>query len=163
MFTRIAHLFRTRIPILVIGSSTATILTHKKTYCSPTFQGVPVAGTFLIHQSIPYITKKFPGLEVAGAYVPGEIGHSYTETKVLGLYGIACTVTIPVYEKLCRKEEERLGKAMLKKPAVGHLVLEGECKVGCATATLTAITLYKLDSNKNPVLDAPIWEWKKDN
>jgi hypothetical protein len=135
------------------------MLQHRKLECSPTFQGVPVAGTFLIHQSIPYFDKKFPGLEIAGAFVPGETLHSYVEQKVMGLYATSCKVTIPVYEKLSKQEEERLGKAMLKKPAVGLLVLEGDCKVGCATVQLTSIRLYKLDQDKNPVMEHPIWEW----
>jgi hypothetical protein len=161
MFRRI--FFRQRIPILIsMGAvTTGLVLQHKTIHCSPTFQGVPVAGTFLIHQSIPYFDKKFPGLEIAGAFVPDEIGHSYKESKVLGLYATACTVTIPVYQKLSKQEEERLGKAMLKKIPVGHLVLEGDCKVGCAAATLTTIKLYKLDADQNPDLESLVWEWNR--
>jgi hypothetical protein len=148
----------------LVGTAIATSLySSQKIYCSPTFEGVPVSATLLIHQSIPYFEKKFPGLEVSGVYSPGEPGHTYVESgKILGLYPTKCTVTIPIYEKLSKEEEERLGKAMIKKDAVAHLILHGECKVGCATATLSSIRIYKLDANQNTDLSALVWSWNKE-
>ena len=131
-------------------------------YQSPTFQGIPVAGTLIIDQAHSIFKKQFPGLELSGVFSPGQLGHSYLESgSIMGWYPQACTVEIPVYQVLTRKEEETLGKALVKKPIVGILRMEGDCKVGCAKVTLKQMTLYKVNAAKEPDYNEIVWTWSK--
>lgn len=142
-------------------SLTAIQLNYKRLYQSPTFQGVPVAGTLLIHQATPLLNKQFPGLEISGIFAPGNDGHSYSETTTLGIYPTACKVTIPIYERLSEQEEERLGKALLMKPIVGMLVMFGKCNAGCATASLQSLVVYKVTKDKKIDYENVVWKWNK--
>jgi hypothetical protein len=152
----------TNVNPLLAGTIIGTYFTRPKYFQSPTFQGIPVAGTLLIHQSIPYFQAQFPKLEVCGVFAPSEEFHEYIETgHTFGVYPTGCRISIPIYEKLSIEEEERLGKALLKKPVVGVMVIEGECKVGCATATIKSINVYRLNSLKKPDYEKPIWSWIK--
>lgn len=128
---------------------------------SPTFEGVPVSATLLIHQASPLFYQEFPGLTLAPSFAPKkQLNHTYEETGgILGIYPTGCELGIPVYEKLTEIEETRLGKALLAKPSVAHLVIKGSCKVGCATAFLTEMKLFKVDSEKGILYESPVWNW----
>ena len=129
---------------------------------SPTYQGIPVAGTLLLDQAHPIFKKQFPGLELSGVFLPGKQGHLYSESgTILGWYPQQCSAEIPVYQVLSRKEEETLGKALVKKPVVGVLRMDGDCQIGCAKVTLRKLTLFKVNAEKNPDYDAVVWEWSK--
>ncbi|KAJ3271681.1 hypothetical protein HDV01_006460 [Terramyces sp. JEL0728] len=118
---------------LITGASTAIFIsTRKPLEASPTFNGIPLAATFLINQCIPAFNKEFPGLEVAGSFSLGSDHNEYQESGGLGIYPTKARVLLPVYEKLKPQEEAQLGIAGIKKPPVGFLVLKGKCKVGCA-------------------------------
>lgn len=129
---------------------------------SPTFEGIPVAATLLIHQAYPRFSKAFPGLELSPAFSPGKDGHFYKEEGGLfGIYPTSCKVGIPIYERLSQLEESRIGQALLMKPVVAILILTGECSVGCASASLSRMELFKVDEAKNPRSDALVWMWEE--
>ncbi|KAH9247263.1 60S ribosomal protein L11 [Batrachochytrium salamandrivorans] len=90
--------------------------------CSPLFQGVPVAATFLIHQAIPVVTEALPGLEVSAVFSPELGGHMYEETGgILGVYRTGAVVELPMFERTTPEEAQRLGVAGIFKEAVGVL------------------------------------------
>lgn len=99
---------------LVTGSTTALYLNSRKPqiHCSPTFNGIPVSATFLLHQSHNLFTNQFPGLEMSPVFA---INYSdeftYKETGMFADYGwpTGCIVTVPVFERLSKEEEVRLG------------------------------------------------------
>jgi hypothetical protein len=129
--------------------------------CSPTFEGIPVSATLIIFQAVSHFQKHYPGLEISASFSPGKAAeHFYKEEGgFLGLFPTRCVVGIPVFEKLDELEESRLGQALLMKPIVGHLVLEGKCKMGCASATLSSLSLYRVDSQKKPNISAKGLIW----
>jgi hypothetical protein len=147
---------------MLAGTFVGALISTQKLHQSPTFQGIPVAGTLLIHQSIPYFQRQFPKLEISGVFAPGEEYHTYTETgQTFGIYPTGCTVTLPIFEMLSIEEEERMGKALLKKQVVGVVVIEGECKAGCATASVKSIKVYKMNTSLVPEYEKPVWSWSK--
>lgn len=107
---------------------------------SPTFQGVPVASTLLIHQAQAIFASEYPGLEMSVVFRPGTSGHKWAESPMF--YPTSHTVTIPIYEKLAQVEEDALGVNGIAKIPVGYLVLLGECSYGCATVQLRKMTLF---------------------
>ena len=156
-----ARLFNSILPtIFTLGVGHQ--LFNAKIHQSPTFQGIPVAGTLLLDQANSIFKDNFPGLELSGVFNPGQTGHSYSESgTILSWYPQSCQVEIPVYQVLSKKEEETLGKALVKKPIVGILRLEGDCKVGCAKVTLKKLTLFKVNLSKEPDYSAVVWTWTK--
>lgn len=89
-------------------------------------------------------------------------GHTYQESGgFAGVYPTKCQVGIPIFERLSQLEEARIGQALLLKPAVAHLVLKGDCKVGCATASLSEMELFKVDQEKKPIWEKSVWKWTK--
>ena len=136
---------------------TCAIFTHKIVEASPTFEGIPVGATLLIFQSLPVFEAKFKDkLVVSPSFSPGKLNHNYFEKGFL--IPNACVVEIPVYEKLEEEEEKRLGKLLIEKLIVGHLVVEGVCKLGCASVTMRSVKLFKVDANQKPTGE-PIWEY----
>ena len=150
-----------------VGIGYSLHLNSKKTFntvaASPTFEGIPVAATILIHQAYPHFAKAFPGLELSPAFSPGkEKGHFYEEKGGLfGIYPTSCKIGIPIFERLSQLEESRIGQALLMKPVVAYLILIGDCTVGCAAANLSEMVLLKVDEEKNPRFDSSVWEWKR--
>ncbi|TPX69351.1 hypothetical protein SpCBS45565_g02496 [Spizellomyces sp. 'palustris'] len=124
--------------------------------CSPTFNGVPVAATFLMHQALPRFEKKFPGLEISAVYDanrPEEF--KYEETGLFSsLMPSQAIVEVPVFEKLSETEEAKLGVSGIRKKPVGRVQLKGTCSIGCAKVELTEMRVLK---NNGQV----VWEWKK--
>ncbi|KAH6573747.1 hypothetical protein BASA50_005133 [Batrachochytrium salamandrivorans] len=128
--------------------------------CSPLFQGVPVAATFLIHQAIPVVTEALPGLEVSAVFSPELGGHMYEETGgILGVYRTGAVVELPMFERTTPEEAQRLGVAGIFKEAVGVLRATGECKYGCATVRLLTLTLYALNEDGQLDRENPVWTW----
>ena len=122
---------------------------------SPTFGGIPVGATFLMHQGLPIFQKEFPGLEMSAVDDSDEC--FYSEKRSIGnhkdgpldffllkLIGPKeAIVQIPIYERYSQQEEERLGNAGIKKASVGKLTLKGSCDLGCAKVLLKEMILYK--------------------
>ncbi|KAI8909393.1 hypothetical protein DFJ77DRAFT_433484 [Powellomyces hirtus] len=124
--------------------------------CSPTFQGVPVAATFLMHQALPRFDKKFPGLELSAVFDmarPEE--YVYKEEGLFAsVMPSTAIVEVPIFEKLSQVEEAKLGGAGIRKKPVGKVQLKGACSLGCAKVELTEMRVLK---NNGDV----VWEWKK--
>ncbi|KAI8918097.1 hypothetical protein BC831DRAFT_483316 [Entophlyctis helioformis] len=118
-----------------------------------------------MHQAVPVFEAAFPGLEVSAVYAPGMGGHVYEETgAILGFYPTEAVVELPVFERLSRAEEERLGSAGIRKKPVGLLRVTGECRYGCANVALQSMALFSLASlERDGQLDRshPIWTWSK--
>ena len=148
-----------------LGLATASLaIQPQKLNCSPMFQGVPVAATFIMNQAIPIFNTKFPGLEVSAVFAPGMPGHVYEEQGGIGsLYPTRCVAEVPVYEKLHEEEEKRLGSAGIRKKPVGILVSRGECKYGCASVVLCELEVLKYTDEGELDRLNPIWVWKKKN
>ncbi|KAJ3181037.1 hypothetical protein HDU85_003739 [Gaertneriomyces sp. JEL0708] len=129
---------------------------RKPVECSPTFNGVPVAATFLIHQATPKLDAKFPGLEISPIFdINQPQDYKYEEESTfLSIMPSYALVEVPMYEKLSSLEEAKLGVSGLKKNPVGKAVLKGSCSLGCAKVTLVEIKLLKLNGDL-------VWEWKK--
>lgn len=157
---RLRTLHIQRFPIFAGICTGVFISTRKPLEASPTFNGIPLAATFLINQCIPIFNKKFPGLEVAGSFSLGTDHNEYKETGGLGIYPTSARVLLPVYEKLKPQEEAQLGVAGIKKPPVGFLILKGKCKVGCAQVTLVEIELVAADKSLAPDYSRVVWSWK---
>ena len=143
-------IFNQRIWILPIG---LIVCTHKAIECSPTFAGVPVAATFLMHQAYDKFEKEFPGLELPSVFDMNSSEFEYFEStssigKLTGtIFGPSeATIIIPVYEKYSQLEEERLGSAGIKKSPVGKVKITGKCQIGCARVLMTQMTLFKLNN-----------------
>jgi hypothetical protein len=138
----------------------ATTLLQKRLDCSPTFEGIPTAATLLIFQSISLFEAKFKDkLLISPVFKPGSLNHIYTEKGII--IPSRCSVELPVYEKLPEEEEKRLGKLLIEKQIVGHLVIRGDCKLGCASVTMTSIQLFKVDKDSKPY-GTPIWEYRRE-
>ncbi|KAJ3412968.1 hypothetical protein HDV05_008683 [Chytridiales sp. JEL 0842] len=133
--------------------------------CSPTYNGVPVAASFLMHQAHPHFEKQFPGLEMSAVFISRdpkfrplkrdgtqderkeeewEREYVYVE-KGLSFWPTGAHVEVPIFERLSEVEEARLGNAGIRKGSVGRLVLEGECGYGCASVKLKEMRVEKLD------------------
>jgi hypothetical protein len=128
------------------------IPTHKPIDCSPTFAGVPVAATFLMHQAYEKFETQFPGLSLPSIFDSNSSEYEYFEASTTWgkftdtIFGPSeATVIIPVYEKYSELEEERMGSAGIKKSPVGRLKATGECQMGCARVRLKEMTLFKLN------------------
>jgi hypothetical protein len=111
-----------------------------------------------MHQAYDIFEKAFPLLEMSAVYSIEGDDFGYEESpadpnalssqlfsKVFG--PSQAQVKLPVYEKLSQAEEERLGTAGIRKSPVGHLILRGECKVGCAQVRLVYIELRKMNGD----------------
>lgn len=130
------------------------IPSHSPIDCSPTFAGVPVAATFLMHQAYEKFESQFPGLELPSVYDSSSSDFEYFEAvstwgKITdNIFGPSeATIIIPVYEKYSQVEEERLGSAGIKKSPVGKLKASGQCQMGCARVVLRDMTLFKLNND----------------
>ncbi|KAJ3055328.1 hypothetical protein HK097_010828 [Rhizophlyctis rosea] len=124
--------------------------------CSPKFNGVPVAATFLMHQALSRFEAQFPGLEMSAVFDtsrPEE--YSYHEEGLLAsiLPSVAVAV-VPVFEKLTEAEEAKLGGAGIRKKPVGKIEIRGSCSVGCAAVELKEMKVMKPNGDV-------VWEWKK--
>ncbi|KAL2917715.1 hypothetical protein HK105_202588 [Polyrhizophydium stewartii] len=109
---------------------------------------------------MPVVADAFPGLEISAVFAPGLGGHVYLETGgIMGFYPTQAVVEIPMFERMSREEEERLGSAGISKQAVGILRATGECKYGCATVRLTDLALYPLDQDGTLDRERPVWTW----
>ncbi|KAI8620535.1 hypothetical protein BC830DRAFT_1098725 [Chytriomyces sp. MP71] len=150
-------------------------ISSMRNFSSPAFQGTPVAATLLMHQAVKIFDKQFDGLlEMSPVFVlpedmpspesysKGTSGDteteddptavhkqfSYTESGgLLGSWASACTVKVPVFEKLDEQEEARLGNAGIRKRPVGSLIMEGKCTYGCAAVQLMHMQVQKLDGS----------------
>ncbi|KAJ3157277.1 hypothetical protein HDU89_002689 [Geranomyces variabilis] len=130
--------------------------TRRPVECSPTFQGVPVAATFLMHQALPRFHRKFPGLELSPVFDmarPEEFGYR-EEGLFASVMPSTAVVEVPIFEKLSEMEEAKLGGAGIRKSPVGKAVLKGKCSLGCAKVDLVEITVFKMNGDI-------VWEWKK--
>ena len=127
--------------------------------CSPTFSGVPVAATFLMHQAYDLFESAFPGLEMSSIFNVDHADFNYVEHAdgLLAFFGpSAASVTVPVFERLSQVEEERLGTAGIRKTPVGSLIITGRCQLGCAKVTLEEMTLMKSNGDI-------VWTYEKGN
>ncbi|TPX32518.1 hypothetical protein SmJEL517_g04346 [Synchytrium microbalum] len=140
-----------------IGLAAAVILgltTSKPSIeCSPSFNGVPVAATFLMRQAEPIFNKHFPGLELSPVFVMDGINFGYTEQSILG-WASTATVEVPVYERLSQTEEVRLGTSGLRKGAVGKAYITGGCSYGCAKVVMSEIKVVKMNGEV-------VWHWTR--
>eukprot|EP00842_Homolaphlyctis_polyrhiza_P000540 jgi/Hompol1/1487/HPOL_005612-RA len=146
------------------GASAAALvlllLSIRSADCSPSFQGIPVAATFLMAQAIAPFESVFPGLQISPVFAPGIGGHVYEESGgIMGVYPTLAVVELPVFERLSQKEEERLGIAGIRKSAVGVLRMTGDCKYGCASVKLATMTLYALLEDGSLDRQNPVWTW----
>ena len=137
---------------LLIGCLALIIIPKTRLECSPTFAGVPVAATFLMHQAYAQFESQFPGLELASLFDTNSSEFEYYEATsglerlAVKIFGPSqATIIIPVYEKYSQVEEERMGSAGIKKSPVGKLQIVGKCQMGCAKVTLSQMTLFKLN------------------
>ncbi|TPX44447.1 hypothetical protein SeMB42_g03197 [Synchytrium endobioticum] len=121
--------------------------------CSPTFNGVPVAATFLMRQAEPVFNKQFPGLEISSVYVVDGQHFAYSESSLFGLFASSATVRVPIYERLPREEEMRLASAGLRKHPVGEAIISGSCSYGCAKVVITDIKVVKMNGDE-------VWTWQ---
>ncbi|KAJ3006127.1 hypothetical protein HKX48_000293 [Thoreauomyces humboldtii] len=122
--------------------------------CSPTFQGVPVAATFLMHQALPRFDRKFPGLEISAVFdMARPLEFVYEESGGFVMASEA-TVEVPVFERLDEVEEAKLGGAGIRKKAVGRVRIKGTCSLGCAKVEMTEMAVFKVNGDL-------VWEWKK--
>jgi hypothetical protein len=131
---------------------------------SPTFSGVPVAATFLMHQAQTPFENAFPGLEMSAVFsMHNTQDFSYTEFAKdpesvfsrlhMRIFGASeAQVSVPVYERLSQAEEERLGASGIRKAPVGTLIMKGMCRVGCAQVKLMQVTLTKTNGDV-------VWTW----
>ncbi|KAJ1566468.1 hypothetical protein HK096_001349, partial [Nowakowskiella sp. JEL0078] len=150
--------------ILSLSSSAILLAQTSELDCSPTFNGVPVAATFLMHQAMPLFDTQFPGLEISPVFVKPSItsrnqksttwltdnetsedieSHfEYSEdggAVTAALYPTSCETVVPVFERLAQVEEARLGAAGIRKRPVGLLKMRGKCKLGCAAVELVEL------------------------
>ena len=146
-FTRLVR-FKRYYPLITFP--TLISATMKQYECSPTFQGLPVGATFLLHQGNIIFEQEYPGLCVSPYFKPTLPGHEYRENGYF--YPTEAEMMIPVYEKVSNEEEERLGSLGLSTAQVGYLKLKGKCKIGCASVTLVQMELLSLDHEL-------IWKW----
>jgi hypothetical protein len=152
-FTEIRHAFFKR-RLWIAAFPLIIIPCHKPIDCSPTFAGVPVAATFLMHQAYGKFESQFPGLSLPSVFDSNSSDYEYYESSTTWgkftdkIFGPSeATIIIPVYERYSELEEERLGSAGIKKSPVGKLKATGVCQIGCARVLLTEMTLFKLNND----------------
>ncbi|RKO99411.1 hypothetical protein CXG81DRAFT_7177, partial [Caulochytrium protostelioides] len=115
---------------------------------SPTFNGVPVAASFLMFQALPPLDERFPGLQLAPVFDPKDPEFAFEELGWLApFYPSSAKVTAPMYEKLSEAEESKLGGSNIKKQSVGKMVAYGTCKMGCASVQLLRVQIFKLNGD----------------
>lgn len=93
-----------------------------------TFNGIPVSAPFLMSQAAVVIHKQYPNLELSPVFNPVEC--SVTFTGFLEYIGVpsGLVVTAPVFEKLSKTEQMRIGNVGLKQSPVAHARITGSCK-----------------------------------
>ncbi|KAJ3202127.1 hypothetical protein HDU67_000786 [Dinochytrium kinnereticum] len=129
---------------IVLAASTTIPFAVTPLECSPTYHGVPVAATFLMHQALPVFDKTFPGLEMSPVFVMGHPEYSYAETGLLSsVWATGATMELPIFERLSEEEEAKLGSSGIRKKPVGRLLLVGECEYGCAAVRLREMKVFK--------------------
>jgi len=139
------------------GTLLFTLFSFQQIECSPTFNGVPIATSFLCQQAYPIFNSEFPGLELSPVFVSEHKDFSYEEGGWLSpLFPSWAEARLPVYPVLPPEEEAKLGMAGLKKRPVGYVYIKGDCKYGCAMVSLSSIRLEKINGDV-------VWEWHRES